>query len=460
MKKIMKPLLMLLCSIGISLSVWAQDVISFTWKGSDNLKSFEIATTKNKTFTIDWGDGNVEEQISETGAPTTYVHVYEDTNDYKVTITGTKDCFLSRLNVSDSGNLSALDVSGATALTVLRCNGNGLATLDVSKNVALTTLHCTTNQLTALDLSKNTALMYLGCGINQLTDLDVSNNINLKDMSCSENQLMTLDVSGATALTYLDCTHNDLRTLDVSNNTALVELRCTSNQLTTLNISGATALAHLSCAGNKLTTLDISEIQDQISLFCALNSLSLKELYTLSQQIADINNKILGAQVIPSKDIALNTPTVIDNAFDGKGTSFRVTKSGENAVEGVDYSISGGEITFLTDGKYWVKASNPAIISYPSDPASVGASFVAGMVSLVDPASNGLSLYPNPTSGLLRIDGFDADIRIIRVFDMAGKLLQTIENSGNTQVDIDLSSFADGVYFININGKTIKAVKQ
>lgn len=53
------------------------------------------------------------------------------------------------LDVNNSG-LTALDISGATALTTLVCSANSLTALDVSTNTALTALVCSTNSLTAL----------------------------------------------------------------------------------------------------------------------------------------------------------------------------------------------------------------------------------------------------------------------------------------------------------------------
>ena len=93
----------------------------------------------------------------------------------------------------------------------------------------LTYLDCSEKQLTALDVSGCTALTGLHCSENQLTALDVSANTALSELYCSGNQLTALDVSGCTALTYLDCYTNQLTALDVSANTALTSLDCSEN---------------------------------------------------------------------------------------------------------------------------------------------------------------------------------------------------------------------------------------
>ena len=164
------------------------------------------------------------------------------------------DCNVSRVDLTSS--LTALDVSGCSTLTSLKCFYNKLSSLDVSGCTALTELNCSSNQLTSLDVSKNTALTYLDCGSNQLTSLDVSKNTALTYLDCGSNQLTSLDVSKNTALTYLDCGYNQLTSLDLSDNTAL--LYCYENpSLTSLNVSSCTHLESLWCYSTGITSLDL-----------------------------------------------------------------------------------------------------------------------------------------------------------------------------------------------------------
>ena len=150
-----------------------------------------------------------------------------------------------------TNNLTRLDVSKNTKLTVLYCESNHLTSLDLSKNTELTELNCQNNQLTSLDLSQNTALTKLDCALNPLTSLDLSKNTALTKLDCALNPLTSLDVSNNTALTYLNCNYNQLTSLDLSQNTALTKLGCHDNQLTSLDLSKNTALDTLDCSGNK-----------------------------------------------------------------------------------------------------------------------------------------------------------------------------------------------------------------
>ena len=170
--------------------------------------------------------------------------------------------------------LIELDVSKTTKLTELVCINNPLTELDVSKNTALTRLECQSNQRTSLDVSKNTNLTWLNCQSNQLTLLDVSSNNALTDLRCQLNQINSLKVTGCTALISLWCNNNKLISLDVSTNTALSFLNCGNNQLTLLNVSGCRALGRLWCHDNQLASLEVSKNTELGNLLCQNNQLT------------------------------------------------------------------------------------------------------------------------------------------------------------------------------------------
>ena len=130
----------------------------------------------------------------------------------------------------------------------------------------ITAFRCDQNRanLTDIDLSHNTQLTILYCEGNTLSSLDVSKNTQLTRLDCYNNNLTTLDVSGCTQLTVLNCHNNSLNSLDVSKNTQLTRLSCFSNQLSSLDISHNTQLTGVYCYGNNLSTQALDDI------YCAL----------------------------------------------------------------------------------------------------------------------------------------------------------------------------------------------
>ena len=79
-----------------------------------------------------------------------------------------------------------------------------------------------------------------------------------------------------------------------------------------------------------------------------------------------------------------------------------------------------------------------------------------------------LTLYPNPTTGMVNVQFTMNNVQLgageIQVFDMYGRLLQTVETCHGASLQttqIDLSHYATGVYFVRmVNGGKVMAVRK
>jgi hypothetical protein len=60
------------------------------------------------------------------------------------------------------------------------------------------------------------------------------------------------------------------------------------------------------------------------------------------------------------------------------------------------------------------------------------------------------SVYPNPTSGMLSIKNPSSDKFGYEVFTINGKMVASRHNIAGPKADLDMSSFARGVYFVNV----------
>ena len=63
--------------------------------------------------------------------------------------------------------------------------------------------------------------------------------------------------------------------------------------------------------------------------------------------------------------------------------------------------------------------------------------------------ANSTIVYPNPTTGKFRIENSELRIGNVEVYDVYGKLLQTVEVNDNA-VELDASAYASGMYFVRI----------
>ena len=181
---------------------------------------------------------------------------------------------------------------------------------------------------------------YLDCNYHGVTNLNMGASISLKTLHCSRNWLHDLDVSHCPALEYLDCSENSLTKLNISTNTALKHLDCHFND-SWVNLQGY---------GNGISYLDFSNCE-LTYLDCSYNSFPLSNLYVASEMIGEIENKIFDHQTLPRKKIITDTPVDFSSEieFGGITTFFDVIRDCDNipAIEGVDYTINEGIITFL-----------------------------------------------------------------------------------------------------------------
>jgi len=320
-------------------------------------------------------------------------------------------------------NTGITDLTGIEAfpnIIMLNCGNNQLTSLDVTNNTALKRLHCGINQLTVLDLSNNTVLEELYCYNNLFTSLDVSNNTALEVLSCFGNMFTALDVNNNTALRILGCNYNQLTALDVSNNTVLEELYCYNNLLASLDVSNNSDLEILSCFYNQLTVLDVDNNTALTGLWCDSNNLTA----------LSINNL---------------TNLIYLNCSDNQLVSLNVQNG--NNINFLDFNASGNpdllciqvdDVTWSTEN--WTSISTASSFSEDCDDLLI----LNDLVLNTD-----ISIYPNPFSEVVTITSGESVIQKVKIYDAKGALLYQ-NNTDSVEVNLILSNFNKGVYFIKV----------
>lgn len=417
-------------------------------------------------------------------------------------------------------SLNTIDVSNNKALESLSCGGNALSVLDVSQNTKLTVLNCPSNTLTSLDIrngnnanitffkatdNPNLSCIYVGnknasylskwqkdagarfvtseaecsgtiaytnipdanflqalkdlgygtgavgndiptanlSGITSLTLTykDISSLTGIKDfaaleiLKCDGNNLTSLDVSKNMALTFLDCEQNQITILNVSGNTALRTLNCADNALTSMNLSKNVALEELICYENQIESIDVSKNTALKHLDCRYNKISVLDL--------SMNTKLTGLYCNDNELISLN----VRNGNNANVTYFDATNNPNLSCIYVDDKTA--------DLSFWEK---DATATFVNNEAECGA-----LTSVDDIKMQTISIYPNPTNGILNFDFSTQKIQNINISDVAGKKVFEKNNPNQKEV-IDLSSFENGTYIITLQieneNKSFKIIKQ
>ena len=65
---------------------------------------------------------------------------------------------------------------------------------------------------------------------------------------------------------------------------------------------------------------------------------------------------------------------------------------------------------------------------------------------------NTVIVYPNPTTGALQIHCAEGKLETVSLYDVYGKLLQTM-NTDSPTASLDLSSYTSGTYFVRVTTK-------
>ncbi|MFO6424078.1 leucine-rich repeat domain-containing protein [Motilimonas sp. KMU-193] len=154
-----------------------------------------------------------------------------------------------------NNQLTSLDLSELTHLSVLKLLSTGLSELDVTHNPSLTELWLVRDQLEQIDVSTNKHLEKLILFNNPLMQIDVSNNPKLTMLNLANTQITALDVSQLAALEVLVASNTKIDYLDLSNSNALTSLLLANTQLADIDLTNNTGLKTLNLSKNQLTQL-------------------------------------------------------------------------------------------------------------------------------------------------------------------------------------------------------------
>ena len=222
---------------------WIQPV----YNSSSSNHATVLATNAQNAITKNWKVQYYENDIDIPTTTGTYVcgtpHIEPNMDSY-ITLTVTNGAAIELDLLAAATNIPVRIKSGSNTQDItVGTDWKGIASYTAGSTTMtvygdLIGFDCSQNgeNLTALDASNNTQLTLLNCHNNSLNSLDISKNTQLTKLSCRNNNLTTLDVSGCTQLTLLNCHNNSLNSLDISKNTQLEALYCSGNKFTTATL--------------------------------------------------------------------------------------------------------------------------------------------------------------------------------------------------------------------------------
>jgi hypothetical protein len=167
--------------------------------------------------------------------------------------------------------------------------------------------------------------------------------------------------------------------------------------------------------------------------------------YSLS--VTDVNGCMSSSTTNVAVDVITPSITVTNESCSGCADgSATLSATGGSGVYMYTWSPTGGTMPVgsgLTAGNYTVCVTDGNGCSI-CDVATVGTSMLISSVYKNDL----FSVYPNPSNGVFTISVADANATA-SVFDLTGKKV-ALFNLSTTKSQIDLSSYTDGIYFIEV----------
>jgi len=250
--------------------------------------------------------------------------------------------------------------------------------------------------------------------------------MQLQELECSGNNLTELDLTNCTQLQKLECFKNNLIELDLTSCTKLQSLICGFNKLTKLYLANCTLLQELYCNNNNLFELDLTGL-DNLNIF--QSAYQIVPLTLCKNEIGEYTHTI-----------SLNNPTFGNSAI---SYSNGILKSTDNTVSLTSFTIQTNKPGCELEGEINFSYSN----------------------TIINPQGKvQLKIYPNPTTGELRITNYEpqpregqaqrSSLRIngIEVFDIMGRKVSShhiVASSYNHLINI--SHLNSGIYFVKID---------
>ncbi|WP_298396217.1 T9SS type A sorting domain-containing protein [Flavobacterium sp.] len=239
-------------------------------------------------------------------------------------------------------------------------------------------------------------------------------------------------------LEYIDCRDNPLNTINLL--ASLIYLKvilANSCSLSSVNLNGMNSLEALSVADNNLTQIDLSGLSNLKSLGCDINNISTIDVS---------NNPFLTSLTCRYNNLnSINIKNGINHDFNNlNGYYTDCWKIGN-----LNLSTICADASELTSVQNFLNGCGTAqTINITSNCGLGSDEFTA----------NKVVLYPNPTNNIVTLHNDEGFFTTVVIYNYLGQELKQLSIIDEI-VEIDLSNFTNGIYFINLLGEKNEVVK-
>lgn len=304
-----------------------------------------------------------------------------------------------------SAEITYVDVSKNPELEALSLEDNAhLAKVvfgDVSKLKHLRAPEI--NLANSIDLSKAVNMESLFCQRSGLAMPDMSKLVKLRELNCSGNKWSKLDLTHAPNLELLIAVNCGLRSIDLSKNTKLRDLQLQGNYLKQVNFASP-ELFNAIVFDNEIKGAGMTEMMKSLPVFQRKNE---------DGAPTEASIVVINIDGEPELNKCLDTDVAI-----ATGKNWKVRSIDK------DYQFAAYE-GIKTKSVEGIQAQH-------------------------------LSIYPNPTTDVMTIEGLSAGSDV-RLFDASGVLVRSFISLGDS-VTMHLGNLPKGMYVLHAAGRMHKVV--
>ncbi|MCL2311182.1 MAG: T9SS type A sorting domain-containing protein, partial [Firmicutes bacterium] len=139
-----------------------------------------------------------------------------------------------------------------------------------------------------------------------------------------------------------------------------------------------------------------------------------------------------------------------------------------NTITGCEYRRDNGNWQTSTvfsgltpNTTYSFKARKSETVTHLASPESPGATFKTDEeVGINENQFENITVYPNPTTGILRIESRELRVEKIEIFDVFGRKLLSLLSPTSPETTVDISHLSAGVYFVKVSTEIGEAIKK
>ncbi|CAM3516262.1 CotH kinase family protein [Flavobacterium gelidilacus] len=191
------------------------------------------------------------------------------------------------------------------------------------------------------------------------------------------------------------------------------------------------------------------------------NTLSLDNLYASDSQTNKLKWQFpTGTTIAPYSYLIVWADQ--DLTQTGLHADFKFSAGGENCILSYANGTDVDNVVFGAQTTDMCYARNPnGTGSFVIQAPTFNANNESLSANQFENFSKSLKLYPNPTSNVLNITNDDFSIESVQVINLQGKVLYQNKYENQNNIVLDLSSYANGIYLVNLNNQTnIKVIKK